>query len=79
MSGFVQLMVAAEDMTTDYSETSNNGLSKRRTTSVQQTKSMPPITLPIEIVHLEPPRSEHLSTLDNGQPACPQITAVCTK
>ena len=32
-----------------YSETSNNGLSERRTTSVQQTNSMPPIALPIEI------------------------------
>ena len=28
-----------------YSETSNNGLSERWTTSVQQTKSMPPIAL----------------------------------
>ena len=35
-----------------YSETSNNGLSERRTTSAQRTKSMPPIALPIEIVHL---------------------------
>ena len=50
-----------------YSETSNNGLSKRRTTSVQRTNSMPPIALPIEIVHLEPPSSGLLSTLDNGQ------------
>ena len=33
---------------------------------------MPPIALPIEIVHLEPPSSGHLSTLDNGQPACPK-------
>ena len=62
-----------------YSETSNNGLSERRTTSVQRIKSMPPIALPIEIVYLEPPRSGHLSTLDNGQPACLQRTAVCTK
>ena len=62
-----------------YSETSNNGLSERRTTSVQQTNSMPPIALPIEIVHLEPPRSGHLSTPDNGQPARPQRTAICTK
>ena len=59
-----------------YSETSNNGPSERRTTSIQQTNSMPPVTLPIEI---EPPRSGHLSTLDNGQPACPQRTAICTK
>ena len=29
----------------------------------------PPIALPIEIVHLEPPSSGHLSTPDNGQPA----------
>ena len=44
-----------------YSETSNNGLSEGRTTSVR-TKSMPPIALPIEIVHWEPPRSGQLST-----------------
>ena len=50
-----------------YSETTNNGLSERRTTSVQRTNSMPPIALPIEIVHLEPPSSGHLSTPDNGQ------------
>ena len=62
-----------------YSETSNNGLSERRTTSVQQTNSMPPIALPIEILHLEPPSSGHLSTPDNGQPACPQRTVICTK
>ena len=35
-----------------YSETSNNGLSERRTTSVQRTKFMPQIALPIEIVYL---------------------------
>ena len=49
-----------------YGETSDNGLSERRTISVQRTNSMPPIALPIEIVHLEPPRSGHLSTPDNG-------------
>ena len=58
---------------------SNNGLSKRWTTSVQRTNSMPPIALPMEVVHLEPPSSEHLSTPDNGQPECPQRTAICTK
>ena len=58
-----------------YSETSNNGLSERQTTSVQRTNSMPLIALPIERVHLEPPSSRHLSTPDNGQPACPQRTA----
>ena len=63
----------------NYNETSNNGLFERRTTSVQRTNSMPPIALPIEIVHLEPPSSGHLSTPDNGQPACPQKTAICTK
>ena len=56
-----------------YSETSNNGLSERRT------NSMPPIAFPIEIVHLEPPRSGYLSTPDNGQPARLQRTAICTK
>ena len=35
----------------NYSETSNNGLSERQTTSVQWTNSMSPIALPIEIVH----------------------------
>ena len=39
---------------------------------------MPPIALPIEIVHLEPLSSGHLSTPDNGQPACPQRTAIYT-
>ena len=63
----------------EYSETSNNGLSERWTTSVQRTNSMPPIALPLEIVHLEPPSSGQLSTPDNGQPACPQRTAICTK
>ena len=48
-----------------YSETSNNGLSERRTTSIQRTNSMPPIALPIEIVYLEPPSSRHLSTTDS--------------
>ena len=62
-----------------YSETSNNGLSERPTTSVQRTNSMPPIALPIEIVHLEPLSSGHLFTPDNGQPACPQRTAIWTK
>ena len=35
-----------------------------------------PIALPIEVVHLEPPRSGHLSTLDNGQAASTQKTVV---
>ena len=61
------------------SETSNNGLSERQTTSVQWTNSMPLIALPIEIVHLEPPSSGHLSIPDNRQPARPQRTAICTK
>ena len=42
------------------------------TTSVSWIKSMPLIALPIEIVHLEPLRSGHLSTPDSGQPACLQ-------
>ena len=54
-------------------------LSEKRTTSVQRTNPMPPIALPIEIVHLEPPRSRHLSTPDNGQPAYPQTIAACKK
>ena len=70
---FVKCMVQVCREETIYSETSNNGLSERRTTSVQRTNSMPSIALSIEIVHLEPPSSGHLSTLDNGQPACPQL------
>ena len=56
-----------------YSETSNSGLSEK------WTNPMPPIALPIETVHLEPPRSGHLSISDNGQPACPQTIAACIK
>ena len=63
----------------NYSETSNDELSEKQTISVQRTNSMPPIILPIEIVYLEPPRSGHLSTPDNGQLACPQRTATYRK
>ena len=63
----------------EYSETSTSGLSEKQTTSVQRTNPMPPIALPIEIVHLEPPRSGHLSIPDNGQPVCPQMIAACKK
>ena len=45
-----------------HSETSNNGLSERWTTFVQRTKSVLLIAIPLEIVHLEPPRSGHLAT-----------------
>ena len=55
-----------------YSETSNNGLSERRTTSVPRTNSMPSIALPIEIVHLEPPSSGYLSTPDNDSQRAPK-------
>ena len=52
------------------SETSISGPSEKQTTSVQWY---------LEIVYLEPPRRGHLSTLDSGQPACPQRTVVCTR
>ena len=47
------------------SKTSNDGLSEMWTVSVQWTNPMPLIAIPIEIVHLEPLRNRHLSTLDN--------------
>ena len=50
----------------NYSKTSNNGPSEKRTTSVQQTTRLPPIDFTIEILHFEPPRSGHLSTPNNG-------------
>ena len=58
-----------------YSETCNNRPSERRTTSVQRTNPMPPIAISIEITHLKLPRSGHLSTPNNGQPACLPRTA----
>ena len=46
-----------------------NGLSEKKTTSVQWTIliHMPPIDLAIELIHLVPPRSRHLSTQNNRQ------------
>ena len=49
-----------------YSKTSNNGPSEKRTTPLQQTAHLPPIDFTIELIHYEPPRSGHLSTLNNG-------------
>ena len=49
-----------------YSKTSNNGPSEKRTTSVQRTAHLPPIDFTIELIHVEPPRSGHLSTPNNG-------------
>ena len=46
-----------------YSKTSNNGLSEKRTTSLQRTAHLLPIDFTI---HYEPPRSGHLSTPNNG-------------
>ena len=66
-----------------YSDTSNNGYSENWTTSHSRTDKFhvppSPIALSIEILHFEPPRSGHLSTLDNGQPVCPQTTVIYTK
>ena len=45
-----------------YSKTSNSGLSEKRTISVQRTSFVPPIDIPIELIHKEPPRSGHLGT-----------------
>ena len=60
-----------------YSETSKSRLSEMWTIFVQQVNPMSVIDLAIEIVHLEPPRSRHLSTL---KPAWLQILmTVCTK
>ena len=47
-------------------KTSNNGLSEKRTTSVQRTAHLLPIDFTIELIHFEPPRIGHLSTLNNG-------------
>ena len=47
----------------NYSKTSNNGSSEKRTTSLQRTAHLPPIDFTI---HFEPPRSGHLSTPNNG-------------
>ena len=55
-----------------YSETSNSGPSEKWTTSVQRTKPVPLIAIPIEIIHWEPLRTGHLSTRDNRQPAAPK-------
>ena len=49
-----------------YSKTSNNGPSEKRTTSLQQTAHLPPIDSTIELIHFEPPRSGHFSTPKNG-------------
>ena len=62
-----------------YSETSSSGPSKKQITSVQWTKPVPPIAIPIEIIRLEPLRRGHLVTPDNGQQVCPQRTVVCTR
>ena len=50
----------------NYSKTSNNGPSEKQTTSVQRTAHLPLIDFTIELIHFEPPRSGHLSTLNNG-------------
>ena len=50
----------------DYSKTSNNGPSEKRTSSLQRTAHLPPIDFTIELIHFEPPRSGHLSTPNNG-------------
>ena len=50
-----------------YHKTSNNGLSEKRTTSLQQTDHLPPIDFTIKMIHFEPPRSR--TPLYKGQMA----------
>ena len=50
--------------------------SQRQTTSVQWTNFMPLVDLPIEIMHLEPPNSGHLSIPDTQY--APKVH-LCTK
>ena len=56
-----------------YSKTSNNGPSEKRTTSVQRMDHLPPIDFTIELIHFEPPRSGHLSTPNNGHWSVPNV------
>ena len=51
----------------DYSRTSHNGPSEKRTTSLQRTKSVARIEIPISIIHSQPPRSGRFSIPDSGQ------------
>ena len=53
-----------------YSKTSNKGYCGKRTTSLEQTVHLPPIDFTIELI---PPRSEHLSTPNNGHWSGPNI------
>ena len=62
----LQLATVAAYRQNKYSKTSNNGPSEKRTTSVQQMAHLPPIDFTIELIHLEPPRSGHLPTPNNG-------------
>ena len=57
----------------NYSKTSNNGPSKKWTTSIQRTAPLPPIDFIITLIHLEPPRSGHLSTPNNGHWSAPDV------
>ena len=56
-----------------YSKTSNNGPSGKRTTFLQRTAHLPPIDFTIELIHFEPPRSGHLSTLNNRHWSGPDV------
>ena len=53
-----------------YSKTSNKGHCEKRTTSLEQTVHLPPIDFTIELI---PPRSEHLSTPNNGHWSGPNV------
>ena len=58
----------------EYSKTSNNGPSEKRTTSLQRTAHLPMIDFTIELIHFEPPRSGHLSTPNNGHWSGPDVS-----
>ena len=52
----------------DYSKTSNNGASEKRTTSVQRTAHLPPIDFTIDITNLRKADTSQLRTTDTNQP-----------
>ena len=49
-------------MGNNYSETSNNRPSEKRTTAVQRTTHLLPIDFTIKLIHYEPPRRGHLNS-----------------
>ena len=61
-----------------YSKISNNGPYQKQTTSGQWEGCLHPFDFTIELIHLEPPRSGHLSTLYNRH-ISPRLTLANTK